>query len=192
MAGPAKTADDAPAGSRRSAPQQDARAAQSATGPPQNGTAADDVEARVSDLRAARPGSSSTSPDLRAVAASAVGATPNGPALDDQDRCKDLVATLSLDRDEALRVADLFKVLGDPTRVLILQALTESGELCVHHLAESVGMSQSSVSHHLRLLRTFGLIRFRRRGREVYYRPDDDHVEQLIGVCVEHVRHKRT
>jgi DNA-binding transcriptional ArsR family regulator len=104
--------------------------------------------------------------------------------------CADLAARLSLDRDEAERVADIFKVLADPTRVLILQALTESGELCVHHLAEAVGMSQSSVSHHLRLLRNFGLIRFRRVGREVYYRPDDDHVEQLIGVCVEHIRHK--
>lgn len=101
------------------------------------------------------------------------------------------LATLDLDRVDAERVADLFKVLGDPTRVLILQALVQSGELCVHQLAEVVGMSQSSVSHHLRLLRNFDLIRARRSGREVYYRPDDDHVEQLIGVCVEHVAHAR-
>lgn len=101
------------------------------------------------------------------------------------------LATLVLDRGDAERVADLFKVLGDPTRVLILQALIQGGELCVHQLADAVGMSQSSVSHHLRLLRTSGLIRARRSGREVYYRPDDDHVEQLIGVCVEHVAHDR-
>ena len=102
-----------------------------------------------------------------------------------------LLSQLHLDRDEAERVADLFKALGDPTRVLILQALVEGDELCVHQLADLVGMSQSSVSHHLRLLRTYGLIRARRKGREVYYRPDDDHVEQLIGVCVEHVAHSR-
>jgi DNA-binding transcriptional ArsR family regulator len=96
---------------------------------------------------------------------------------------------LDIDRDEAERIAELFKVLGDPTRVLILQALVTQGELCVHQLAEAVAMSQSSVSHHLRLLRTSGLIRARRRGREVHYRPDDDHVEQLIGVCAEHIGH---
>ena len=105
--------------------------------------------------------------------------------------CSSSLQPLALDRDEAEQVADLFKVLGDPTRVLILQALVTGGELCVHELAEVVGMSQSSVSHHLRLLRTYGLIRARRAGREVYYRPDDDHVAQLIGVCAEHITHAR-
>jgi DNA-binding transcriptional ArsR family regulator len=101
-----------------------------------------------------------------------------------------LAALVSLSRDEAVAVADLFKILGDPTRVLIMHTLTQTGELCVHHLAEAVDMSPSSVSHHLRLLRSFGLIRARRAGREVYYRPDDAHVEQLLGVCLEHVRHR--
>jgi DNA-binding transcriptional ArsR family regulator len=101
-----------------------------------------------------------------------------------------LAGLLSLTRDEAVAVADLFKILGDPTRVLIMHTLTQTGELCVHHLAEAVDMSPSSVSHHLRLLRSFGLIRARRAGREVYYRPDDAHVEQLLGVCLEHVRHR--
>jgi DNA-binding transcriptional ArsR family regulator len=105
--------------------------------------------------------------------------------------CSSSLVPLSLDRDEAEQVADVFKVLGDPTRVLILQALVTGGELCVHELAEAVSMSQSSVSHHRRLLRTYGLIRARRAGREVYYRPDDDHVAQLIGVCAEHITHAR-
>jgi ArsR family transcriptional regulator, lead/cadmium/zinc/bismuth-responsive transcriptional repressor len=103
--------------------------------------------------------------------------------------CRSTPTPLTIDREEASRVAELFKVLSDPTRVLILQALIEHRELCVHDLASVVGMSQSSVSHHLRLLRTFRVIKNRRAGREVYYRPDDDHVEQLIGVCVEHLRH---
>ncbi len=120
------------------------------------------------------------------------GAGQNGTAERDGVACvSEALANLVLDRDDAERVAELFKVLGDTTRVLILQALIQGGELCVHQLADAVGMSQSSVSHHLRLLRTSGLIRARRSGREVYYRPDDDHVEQLIGVCVEHVAHAR-
>ena len=94
-----------------------------------------------------------------------------------------------LSRREAARVADVFKVLGDPTRVLIVQALIQAGGLCVNHLAEAVGMSQSSVSHHLRILRHFDLIRNERRGREVFYSPNDAHVEQLVLVCAEHVRH---
>ncbi len=94
-------------------------------------------------------------------------------------------------REDAEGIADLFKILGDPTRVLIVQTLIAAGELCVGDLASRVGMSQSAVSHHLRLLRNFALIRFRRQGREVLYRPDDSHVEQLIGVCAEHIAHRR-
>lgn len=94
-------------------------------------------------------------------------------------------------REHAEHVADLFKVLGDPTRVLILQALIGADELCVHELAAAVSMSPSAVSHHLRILRLFDLIRHRRDGREVYYRPHDEHVGQLIGVCSEHILHSR-
>lgn len=94
-------------------------------------------------------------------------------------------------REHAERVADLFKVLGDTTRVLILQALLRGKELCVHELADAVDMSPSAVSHHLRILRHFDLIRYRKDGREVYYRPHDEHVGQLIGVCSEHILHSR-
>lgn len=94
-------------------------------------------------------------------------------------------------REQAERIADLFKVLGDPTRVLILQALIGADELCVHQLAAAVSMSPSAVSHHLRILRHFDLIRHRRDGREVFYRPNDEHVGQLIGVCSEHILHSR-
>lgn len=95
----------------------------------------------------------------------------------------------SLSRGHAEHMSDLFKVLGDPTRVLILKALIEAAELCVHELAEVVAMSPSAVSHHLRILRHFDLIRYRRDGREVFYRPHDEHVAQLILVCSEHVLH---
>ncbi|MHB1343034.1 MAG: ArsR/SmtB family transcription factor [Thermoleophilia bacterium] len=87
-------------------------------------------------------------------------------------------------------MADVFKVLADPSRVLILEALREAGELCVLHLADSVGMSQSAVSHNLRLLRQAGLVARRRDGRLVYYRPDDNHVTGLVALCADHVAHR--
>ncbi|HZJ02483.1 MAG TPA: metalloregulator ArsR/SmtB family transcription factor [Thermoleophilia bacterium] len=93
-------------------------------------------------------------------------------------------------RDRAAAVADVFKVLADPSRVLMLEALKESGELCVLHLADAVSMSQSAVSHNLRLLRQAGLVTRRRDGRLVYYRPDDDHVTGLISLCGDHVAHQ--
>lgn len=96
----------------------------------------------------------------------------------------------SMTRERAETVADVFKVLADPSRVLILEALRESGELCVLHLADSVGMSQSAVSHNLRLLRQAGLVSRRRDGRLVYYRPDDDHVTGLVALCADHVAHR--
>jgi DNA-binding transcriptional ArsR family regulator len=95
----------------------------------------------------------------------------------------------AMSRSEAEAVADVFRVLADPTRVLILEALREAGELCVLHLAEAVGMSQSAVSHNLRLLRQAGLVARRREGRLVYYRPDDEHVTGLIALCAGHMAH---
>jgi ArsR family transcriptional regulator len=89
--------------------------------------------------------------------------------------------------DLAARIAELFKVLSDPTRVQTIQTLMENDESRVSDLAETVGMSQSSVSHHLRILRNFHLVRTRREGKEVYYAPDDAHLELLLKVCAEHV-----
>jgi ArsR family transcriptional regulator len=87
----------------------------------------------------------------------------------------------------ATQVADVFKVLSDATRVLILQTLIGTGGRRVSDLAAAVGMSQSSVSHHLRILRHFRLVRTTRKGKEIYYSPDDAHVEVLLSVCAEHV-----
>jgi DNA-binding transcriptional ArsR family regulator len=87
----------------------------------------------------------------------------------------------------AAQMADTFKVLSDPTRVLILQTLLETGQRRVGDLAQAVGMSQSSISHHLRILRHFRLVRTTRKGKEVYYSSDDAHVQVLLSVCAEHV-----
>ena len=93
--------------------------------------------------------------------------------------------------EEAARMADLFKVLADPTRVLAIRALIAGGEMCVRDIAAAVAVSRSSISHHLRILRHFQLVRARRSGREIYYSPDDVHVELLLNVCLDHLNHIR-
>ena len=94
-----------------------------------------------------------------------------------------------LARPYAEDVAELFRLLGDPGRLQMLSALLEAGELCVCDLAAVVGMAESSVSHSLRLLRTAGVVRHRRAGRQVFYSLDDAHVRLLLDVSIEHVRH---
>lgn len=91
---------------------------------------------------------------------------------------------------EAGRLAELFKLLGDPNRCRILYALLEAGELCVCDLAETVEVPESSVSHALRLLRTAGVVRNRRDGRMIYYSLDDSHVRLLLDLSLEHLRHE--
>lgn len=84
--------------------------------------------------------------------------------------------------------ADLFAALADPTRLRIVAALANR-ELCVCDLAATVGQSESAVSHHLRLLRSLGLVRARRDGRLVYYALDDGHVAALYRQALDHVDH---
>ena len=94
--------------------------------------------------------------------------------------------------DEALDLAELFRLLGDPNRIRILYALAAADELCVHELAEAVEASETKVSQAMRLLRTAGAVRNRRDGRHVYYRLDDDHVRSLLDISRAHVAHGRT
>jgi DNA-binding transcriptional ArsR family regulator len=83
-------------------------------------------------------------------------------------------------------LADTFRVLGDPTRVRILDALS-GGELCVCDIASLVGISESAVSHQLRLLRGMRLVRPRRAGRLVFYALDDHHIIELLRQALTHV-----
>jgi DNA-binding transcriptional ArsR family regulator len=91
--------------------------------------------------------------------------------------------------EEAQRLSDLFRLLGDATRVRMLYALLEVGELCVCDLAATVGAPETSVSHALRLLRTAGIVRNRRDGRMIYYSLHDAHVRILLDLSAEHLRH---
>lgn len=92
-------------------------------------------------------------------------------------------------RDEAGEFAQLFRLLGDPSRARILYALLEAGELCVCDLAATVEMPETSVSHALRLLRTAQVVQARRDGRMIYYRLHDEHVRLLLDLSREHLRH---
>lgn len=93
-----------------------------------------------------------------------------------------------LDEPTASLLAMLFRALADTTRVRMISALA-AGELCVCDLAATLGMSPSAVSHQLRLLRQLRLVKRRKEGQIVYYTLDDEHVSELFGRGLEHVRH---
>ena len=89
--------------------------------------------------------------------------------------------------DAVQLLAETFRVLGDPTRVKIVFALSKE-ELCVCDLATIVGASQSAVSHSLRALRQMDLVRYRKQGKIAYYSLDDEHIGRLIDEGFDHVR----
>ncbi len=89
--------------------------------------------------------------------------------------------------DERLSdLADLFKVFGDTTRMKILYSLFES-ELCVCAIAELLSMSQSAISHQLKVLKTYNLVSCRREGKTIIYFLADDHVRSIIGQGYSHL-----
>jgi DNA-binding transcriptional ArsR family regulator len=93
-----------------------------------------------------------------------------------------------VDPDTASHLAETFAALGDPTRVRILDSLSQR-ELCVCDVAHLLGMTASAVSHHLRYLRALRLVKRRKEGRNVLYSLDDEHIVTLFGEGLKHVRH---
>src|SRR5689334_7188917 len=93
-----------------------------------------------------------------------------------------------IDADLTTQVAEIFKALADPTRVRIMHALSHA-ELCVGDLAAVLEMSESAVSHQLRLLRGLRVVRARREGKLVFYALDDEHVTRLFQLSLEHLGH---
>ncbi|WML46020.1 metalloregulator ArsR/SmtB family transcription factor [Neobacillus sp. PS3-40] len=92
-----------------------------------------------------------------------------------------------LDKGKIHDVATLFKALSDETRMKIAYALTIEEELCVCDVANIVGATTATASHHLRHLKNLGLAKYRKLGKLVYYSLDDDHVKQLIYIAFEHL-----
>lgn len=95
----------------------------------------------------------------------------------------------SMNHDDQTRLlAELFKVLGDPTRLRIVRLLLEK-EMCVSDIADAMDMGQSAISHQLRVLRQARLVTFRKEGKTAWYRLNDHHVVVLIEQGLEHVSH---
>ena len=84
-------------------------------------------------------------------------------------------------------LAELFKIFGDSTRVKILYALLEVEELCVCDIAGLMDVTQSAVSHQLRVLKNSKLVKFRREGKTVYYSLADGHVARILSQGMEHI-----
>jgi ArsR family transcriptional regulator len=106
----------------------------------------------------------------------------------DEDKVRQAEQVL-LDGLAATHLAETFKALADPTRVRIISILLHT-ELCVCDLAATLGMTQSAVSHQLRLMRSMRLVKSRKEGRMVYYTLDDEHIQDLFVRGLEHIEHK--
>lgn len=93
-----------------------------------------------------------------------------------------------LDEETLFVVSQTFKALSDPTRIKILNLLCKE-EYSVNDIAETLNLSQSSVSHQLRFLKNLRLVKFRREGTTIYYSEDDHHVMNLLRQAIEHATH---
>ncbi len=99
------------------------------------------------------------------------------------------VKSRMLTDETVLKGAEIFKLLGDPTRVKLLCALSYR-ELCVCDLSAVLGMTQSAISHQLRVLRNAHLVKFRKEGKVAYYSLADAHVSRLLDMGVEHAEER--
>lgn len=106
-----------------------------------------------------------------------------------EERVKNVQTQMPKER-EVFDIAELFKVLGEPTRIKILSALLVQ-EMCVCDITELLKMTQSAISHQLRLLKNAKLVKNRKQGKMVYYSLDDSHIEGIISIAMEHTKERR-
>ncbi len=97
-----------------------------------------------------------------------------------------MVKKEALSEDMLFELADFFKNFGDTTRIKILCAISE-GELCVGDIAEKINVSQTALSHQLKLLKSAKLVKARKDGKNIFYSLDDDHVKKIIEVGLDHI-----
>ena len=105
------------------------------------------------------------------------------------EKSVDEVKSKMLEDELLFEVSDTFKVFGDSTRLKIMYALSQK-ELCVCELACVLDMSQSAISHQLRVLRSKNLVKFRKEGKMAYYSLADEHVVKIIEMGIEHATEK--
>lgn len=102
------------------------------------------------------------------------------------DKIKELVDKQLPPDEELQELAEFFKVFGDATRLKILNVLMVS-EMCVQDIAESIGMSESAVSHQLRVLKQMDLVKNRRDGKTIFYALADSHILTILNTGIEHL-----
>ena len=105
-----------------------------------------------------------------------------------ESKARSLVSQVP-DSDYIDSLSEVFRALSEPTRVKILYLLSNE-EMCVHDLTSLTDSSQSSISHHLKILKLNNLVKARREGKSVYYSLADKHVSGLFSQCLEHVEHE--
>ncbi len=103
-------------------------------------------------------------------------------------RCDQGTKLETLDMEKAIELAEFFKMVGDSNRIRLLYLLIDK-EICVKHLSEQLNMSQSAVSHQLRLLRQQRLVKYIKDGKNIYYSLDDEHVKAILSIGFEHISH---
>ena len=92
--------------------------------------------------------------------------------------------------EEILELSDMFKLFSDNTRLRIIYEILNN-EVCVQDLCEKLDLTQSNVSHQLQLLRTSKLVKYRKEGKQVYYSLQDEHIEKIIQMALEHIREEK-
>ena len=104
---------------------------------------------------------------------------------------QEVIDKIKLPEEELLYdLGDFFKILGDSSRIKILSALFQS-EMCVCDIAALLGMTQSAISHQLRVLKQGRLVKHRKEGKVVYYSLDDDHIKHIVDQGLTHISEKR-
>ncbi|MBI4428641.1 MAG: winged helix-turn-helix transcriptional regulator [Ignavibacteriales bacterium] len=111
--------------------------------------------------------------------------TTSSAKHDHQAHIRSALKNLAND-EKIIDLSETFKVLSDPTRLKIVMALSKD-ELCTFDIAKVLGVSESAVSHQLRLLKTLRLVKQRKNGKMVFYSLDDEHIEDLIRVASRHI-----
>jgi len=99
---------------------------------------------------------------------------------------KDRIMSNMPEETELYDLAELFKVFGDSTRIRILYVLSEKEE-CVGNIAQILNMTQSAISHQLRILKQNKLVKIRREGKQIYYSLADEHVRVILAMGKEHI-----
>lgn len=102
----------------------------------------------------------------------------------------DEVKKIEPNTEEILALSDMFKLFSDNTRLRIICSILNT-ELCVCDLCELLGINQSTVSHQLSLLRNAKLVKYRKEGKQVYYSLQDEHIEKIISLSLEHILEER-